>query len=172
MEKIVLLAIFLLYSSFLALYIYSPSNLFMGRPIWFNPPRIMNLELDSQETSQQIADIYSLSHITHGILFYNLFKYLNIDTITGLFLTIIIEITWETFENTPYIIRKYRKKKEFENYMGDSIANVTGDIIFTIIGYYLGNKAPEVSIIYVILSEILLIPFNANFLHLSLGSLY
>ena len=76
-----------------------------GRPLWHHPKKLINFELDGKGTSQQIFDIYSFSHITHGILFYFLLKYLNYNTINGLYITIVLEIIWEIFENTPYIIK-------------------------------------------------------------------
>ena len=129
------------------------------------------IELDGKGTSQQIFDIYSFSHITHRILFYFLLKYLNYNTVNGLYITIFLEILWEIFENTPFIINKYRQKKAYKNYKGDSIVNMIGDIIFTIVGYYFAYKSPKLSIIYLVVSEMLLTPLKANFLYLSFGSL-
>ena len=117
------------------------TTLFLGRPIWYNPKKIISLELDGADTSQQIFDIYSFSHITHGILLFYFFKYLNTNVIHGLYLTILLELIWEIFENTPYIIKKYRQSPEYKNYKGDSIVNIIGDTIFTILGYYLAYKS-------------------------------
>jgi len=142
-----------------------------GRPLWHNPKKLINFELDGKGTSQQIFDIYSFSHITHGILFYFLLKYLNYNTVNGLYITIILEILWEIFENTPYIINKYRQNKKFKNYKGDSIVNMRGDTIFTILGYYLCYKSEKLAILYLFFSEIILMQFKANFLYLSFGSL-
>ena len=152
----------------------TPSNFkLMGRPLWHDPKKIINFELDGKGTSQQILDIYSFSHITHGILFYFLIKHLNLfhGATTGLGVTIILETLWEIFENTPFIINKYRQKKAYKNYKGDSIVNMIGDIILTIVGYYFAYKSPKLSIIYLVVSEMLLTPLKANFLYLSFGSL-
>ena len=119
--------------------------------------------------SKNFFDIYSFSHISHGILFYLVFNYLNVDFLTGLYLTIILEFLWEMFENTEFIICLYRK--DYGNYEGDSYLNITGDIIATIIGYLLASKTIYGSILFLIISEILLIPYKANFLQLSVGSL-
>jgi mannose/fructose/N-acetylgalactosamine-specific phosphotransferase system component IID len=73
------------------------------------------------------------------------------------------------FENTEFIICVYRK--DYENYDGDSYLNITGDIIFTIIGYLLASKTIYGSVLFLIISEIILIPYKANFLELSFGSL-
>ena len=44
--------------------------------------------------SKNFFDIYSFSHISHGILFYLVFNYLNVDFLTVLYLTIILEFLW------------------------------------------------------------------------------
>ena len=119
--------------------------------------------------SKNLFDIYSFSHVSHGILFYLFFKYLKVNFLTGLYLTIILEFLWEMFENTEFIICVYRK--DYGNYEGDSYLNITGDIICTIVGYLLAYKTIYVSILFLIISEILLIPYKANFLELSFGSL-
>ena len=121
------------------------------------------------DSSKGLIDIYSFSHISHGILFYFIFQYLQFDVLNGLYLTIILEFLWEMFENTDYIIKKYRKK--YRDYDGDSIINIIGDIICNIIGYIFAYNLPYVSIIYLVLSELLLIPYKANLLELSIGSL-
>ena len=121
------------------------------------------------DSSKELIDIYTFSHISHGILFYFIFQYLQFDFVNGLYLTIILEFLWEMFENTDYIIKKYRKK--YRDYDGDSTINIIGDIIGTIIGYIFAYNLPYISIVYLVLSELLLIPYKANLLELSIGSL-
>ena len=116
------------------------------------------------DSSKGLIDIYTFSHISHGILFYFIFLYLQIDFVNGLYLTIIFEFLWEMFENTDYIIKKYRKK--YRDYDGDSIINIIGDIISTIIGYIFAYYSPYSSIIYLVLSELLLMPYKANYWNL------
>lgn len=123
----------------------------------------------NNDYSKNLFDIYSFSHISHGILFYLFFKYLKFNFLNGLYLTIILELLWEMFENTEFIICLYRK--DYGNYEGDSYLNITGDIVATIIGYLLATKTIYGSILFLIISEILLIPYKANFLQLSVGSL-
>ena len=132
---------------------------------------IIDFELDGENTSQTLIDRYSFSHITHGVLFYFIFQNISFTKKYSLILTIIFEILWEWFENTPYIINKYRKTPEYNNYIGDSIINIIGDIIFTIIGFYIAKHIPLVSIILIVVLEITLWPFKANFLKLSFGSI-
>jgi hypothetical protein len=165
-----LIIISIIFTIFVILKITKINN-FLGRPIWHEPINIIDYNLDASGTSKQILDIYSLSHITHGILFYFSFKYLKIPIKRAFILAIILEIIWEIFENTPYIINKYRERPEYINYQGDSIVNMIGDLLSMIVGFYLSFKNQNMAIMYLVITELLLIPYGANFLYLSFGSL-
>tara|TARA_Y100001970_G_C14105557_1_gene787895 strand:+ start:379 stop:753 length:375 start_codon:yes stop_codon:yes gene_type:complete len=121
-------------------------------------------------SSQEFFDIYSWSHITHGILFYHFFSYLKFPTQQIISYSILSEILWEYIENTNYIIKKYRSHN-FKNYKGDSLINSFGDILFSIIGIYLSYRSSSFSIVIMIILEIILSKYKANFLYLSIGSL-
>ena len=140
------------------------------RPFWYNPPKLISYTLDGKDTSKQVFDIYSLSHITHGIIFFFILRSLHIQPLVGLCITIIVELLWEIIENTDYIINKYRKT--YILYEGDSIVNMLGDIICTIIGYILTYVYPFIAIIYAILLEIVLYPYKASLLQLSVLRLF
>ena len=163
--KSIVIIIFILY-----LFPNENSKLY-GKPIWNKQKNFINFELDGKGTSQQLIDIYSLSHISHGIIFYFILKKINTGSISKFGLSLIVELAWEIFENTPYIINKYRENEEYKDYHGDSIINIIGDTIFMAIGYYLAFKNKDISIYYLIISEIVLYFFKANLLHLSFGSL-
>lgn len=126
------------------------------------------------DTSTKLLDIYSFSHITHGVLYFLiLFHILKIDFWNGLLLSILFEIIWEKIENTQYIIKKYRNK--YKNYRGDTNINIFGDILCSIIGYILsyqyGKKNINILLFYILISEILLYKYEANLYQLSIGSL-
>jgi len=148
-------------------------NTFLGRPFWHSPRKLISFKLDGEnaDASKQVFDIYTISHITHGILFFYFFRYLKINITTALYATIIIEILWEIFENTPFIINKYRTKKEYQFYDGDSIVNIFGDTLACILGFYFAYKSPYYACMFIIITEILLFPFHASLLQLSVGSL-
>ena len=141
-----------------------------GRPLWHNPPKIISYSLNGGDADKQIFDIYSFSHVTHGIMFYFILRALKIEPMMGLYISIIVEILCEIIENTEYIIKKY--KKTYKLYEGDSIVNIIGDIICTIMGYLLTHTYPVVSIIYVIITEIVLYPYKASLLQLSIMQLF
>ena len=145
----------------------------LGRPLWHTPKKLISFKTDGVrgDSSKQVFDIYTISHITHGILFFYFFRYLKTNINTALYGTIILETIWEIFENSPFIINKYRSKKEYKFYQGDSIVNIIGDILATILGFYFAYKSPYSAFIFIIITEILLLPFHASLLQLSIGSL-
>jgi hypothetical protein len=163
--KSIVIIIFILY-----LFPNKNSKLY-GKPIWHKPKKIIDFKLDGKGTSQQLIDIYSLSHISHGIIFYFILQKINTRLISKFTIALLVELAWEIFENTPYVINKYRENEEYKDYHGDSIINIIGDIIFMSLGYYLAFMNKDISIYYLIISEIILYFFNANLLHLSFGSL-
>ena len=56
-------------------------------------------------------------------------------SVSLLYWTILIEIIWEIFENTAFIINKYRRSRTlYRDYSGDSIANMISDTLFTLLG--------------------------------------
>ena len=165
-------------SIIIILYLSNRTKL-LGRPIWHEPKRIVDWGLDTPATNKQILDIYSFSHITHGILLFLTFsylqpywpKYFNMNIEKAFLISIIIEFLWELFENSDAVIKKYRSRPEYKNYEGDSIINIIGDIICMMLGYYLCYKNKNLAILYVLITEIVLIPYGANLYYLSIGSL-
>ena len=140
-----------------------------GRPLWHNPPKLISYTLDGNDSSKQVFDIYSCSHVTHGILLYGLCAWLHIPFTLGLYISLLIEVSWELFENSEYIIQKYRTS--FPGYDGDSVVNIVGDIMFTVFGYVMASYSPALAIVYACVSEVVLMPYKANFLYLSIGHL-
>ena len=105
--------------------------------LWSNNPL-------SPETSQQIADWYSLSHLVHGFLFYGLLRLLfpRLPFATRLLLAMGLEISWEFAENTPMVIEAYRKQALAIGYSGDSILNSLSDTMMMSLGFLFASRAP------------------------------
>jgi hypothetical protein len=99
---------------------------------------------DSPETSQMLADWYSLSHIVHGLLFYAaLWLVARRWPVERRFIAaLLIEASWEIAENTPMVIDRYRATTAALGYTGDSVLNSLSDITMMAVGFLIARKLP------------------------------
>lgn len=97
------------------------------------------------EDSQHIFDWYSFSHILHGLIFY-FFIWLigrgRVSLAAGLLIATAIEGAWELFENSAYIIQKYKDTAVTASYNGDSIINSVADLLVMVAGFFLAAWLP------------------------------
>lgn len=96
--------------------------------------------------SQHFADPYSFTHVLHGVVLCGLAAWLGkrLPWVWRAFLAVALEAAWEIFENTEFVIQRYRDATLALGYTGDSIANSLGDVLFCAVGFavarYLGFR--------------------------------
>lgn len=105
----------------------------------------------SSENSQHLSDWYSFSHIIHGFGFY-LFAWLlgrkRGWSVGAMFLlALVAESGWEVFENTDFVINRYRETTISLDYYGDSVINSVMDTLFMVLGFVFAYRLPVWSIV-------------------------
>jgi hypothetical protein len=100
----------------------------------------------TSEGSQHISDWYTFSHIIHGFVFYFILwlinKKLKLPFGTLLIIAVLVEAGWEIFENTDFIINRYREVTISLDYYGDSVINSVSDIVWMVVGFIAARKFP------------------------------
>lgn len=118
----------------------------------------------SSHTSQHLLDPYTPSHFSHGLIFYFVILWATRwvsrwrsgwreDVLSptprrwewagvtwALVIAMAIEAAWEIFENTPFVIDRYRSVTVSLDYSGDSVTNSLGDMIACWAGYVVARR--------------------------------
>ncbi len=113
----------------------------------------------SSNTSQQLLDPYSLTHVLHGFLFFWLIALLfkRMPRSWQFLLALLLESAWEVFENTSFVINKYRTETAALGYQGDTIVNSLGDLACALIGFVVARRlGVRRSLIVFVLIEVIL----------------
>jgi len=113
----------------------------------------------SSNTSQQLLDPYSLTHVLHGFLFFWLIALLfkRMPRAWQFWLALLLESAWEVFENTSFVINKYRTETAALGYQGDTIVNSLGDLTCALIGFVVARRlGVRRSLIVSVLIEVIL----------------
>ena len=96
----------------------------------------------SSHNSQHLFDPYSFTHVLHGFAFCWLLSLAipRVSVSWRLALATLLEAAWELFENTEFVIQRYREETLALGYNGDSVFNSFGDILLSIVGFAIAWK--------------------------------
>jgi len=99
-------------------------------------------QICSANNSQHFLDPYSFTHLLHGFLFFWLIAWLfsRLRTNWQLALAVAVEACWEVFENTNFIIDRYRSETAALGYNGDTVVNSFGDILCCLVGFIVAQR--------------------------------
>ena len=104
--------------------------------------KVWSGQVCSADNSQHFLDPYSFTHLLHGFLFFWLIALLLGRLSSGwqLALAIAVEAAWEVFENTNFIIDRYRSETAALGYNGDTVVNSFGDILCCLVGFVIAQR--------------------------------
>jgi hypothetical protein len=115
-----------------------------GRRWWCacEEPRLWISDVQSAHCSQHLLDPYAFTHVLHGVGFYGALVLLlpRLDRRWTLVATLALESAWEVFENSPFIINRYRTHTAALGYEGDSIVNALGDLGACLLGAWFASR--------------------------------
>ncbi len=96
----------------------------------------------SAHNSQHLLDPYTFTHVLHGFVLCWLLALCipRVSAVWRLGIAIVMEALWEVFENTEFIIQRYREATVALGYYGDSVGNSLGDILTCGIGFLIAER--------------------------------
>ena len=105
--------------------------------------RVWSGDVCSSSNSQQLFDPYSFTHILHGFVLFWLITLLlrgRVASSWQFVLAIALEAMWEVFENTHFVIDRYRAETAALGYQGDTIVNSFGDLTCAVLGFLVARQ--------------------------------
>lgn len=112
------------------------------------------------ETSQQLLDPYSFTHVLHGFALCGLLALVlpRAGWRWRLALAVLAEAAWEVLENTELVINRYRETTAALGYNGDTVVNSLGDVVACAAGFLLARRLGALKTLLVFaLTEVVLL---------------
>jgi len=154
----------------------------MGRIAWSKSGQVLLWvhQTNGPETSQQLFDWYSITHIEHGFVLYAI-AWLAWRTLKGkqavapanaawegasFLFVFLAEAAWEILENSPIIIDRYRAQTAAVGYNGDTILNSITDVLSCMLGWWIARKLPwwVTLLLFIVVETLLALAIRDNFL--------
>ena len=114
----------------------------------------------SSETSQQLFDPYSFTHVLHGFALCGLLALVwpRAGWRWRVALAVAAEALWEVFENSAFVINRYREATAALGYNGDTVVNSLGDVLACAAGVLLARRLGALkTVILFLLTEAVLL---------------
>jgi hypothetical protein len=115
-----------------------------GRRWWCacGQPWLWVSDVWTRHCSQHLADPYSLTHISHGLIFCGVLALAARRWPAAWRLCVAVGLAagWEVLENSSFIIDRYRQETMSLDYLGDSVANSLGDILSCAVGFVIARR--------------------------------
>ena len=121
-------------AAFAALGLLTVWLLALGRPL-VCPCGVVRLWAPAQD-SQQLADWYSLLHVTFGLGLFTLVRRFQPQWPLSLVTLVAVlgSVAWEAIENLPPVIALFNPAGATQSYAGDTVLNALGDSLFVVAG--------------------------------------
>jgi hypothetical protein len=122
--------------------------------------------------SRHLADAYTLTHFSHGLIFFSVFALLmpRVRLAWRLCVSVALAAAWEVFENSEFVINRYRESTMSVEYLGDSVLNSLGDMLACVLGFAFARRFGIVTamLVFVVIEIALMIAIRDN---LTVGTL-
>lgn len=107
--------------------------------------------------SQHLFDPYAFTHVLHGVAFWWLLRLVipQASAVCQSVVAVLLEGLWEVWENSPFIIDRYRNATAAQGYTGDTVANCLGDLAACVAGFWIARRLGlRRSIVFFLVTEI------------------
>lgn len=92
--------------------------------------------------SQHFVDPYAFTHLLHGVGFWWILRLVAArwSVWRQSLATAVLEALWEVWENSPFIIERYRQETAAQGYLGDTVLNSIGDLLSCLAGFWIAQR--------------------------------
>lgn len=115
-----------------------------GQPWWCacGEPRPWITDVWTSHCSQHLSDPYSVTHLSHGLIFFFALAWAapRLAMAWRLAIAVGIAALWEVVENSPPVIERYRTATMSLEYLGDSVVNAAGDMLACLAGFFVAHR--------------------------------